>query len=65
MKSVKVTIDPYGKPTIDAQGFTGGLCSQVTDTLTQKLGGNATVTEKPEMHEVSMEQEQHQHLGGY
>ena len=50
MGKIVITISKVGKPEIDAQGFTGMSCKDATAALERAFGGNAAVTEKPEMY---------------
>lgn len=52
-KTIHVTIDPCGRPTIDAQGFTGQSCKKATKPLEDALGvtpGTSEVMVKPEIN---------------
>lgn len=53
-RKVIVTIDKVGRPTIDAQGFTGGSCKEKTEALvnafTSGKAGTVEVVEKDEIH---------------
>ena len=49
MKKLKVTINTVGKTEIEAEGFAGTECTEASAGLVRKLGGDATVEEKPEM----------------
>lgn len=51
MKTITVTIDKTGKPTIEAHGFQGGACKAATKPLEDALSGGdqEVVVEKPEM----------------
>lgn len=64
-KRIKVTIDPVGRPTIDAQGFVGTSCQAATKPIEDALaevGGELVVTEKPELNQLDMGGENHNHL---
>jgi hypothetical protein len=52
-RTITVTIDPCGRPTIDAKGFTGQGCKKATKPIEDALGassGSSTVTNKPEIN---------------
>lgn len=51
MKTITVTIDKQGKPTIEANGFLNGSCKAATKPLEDALSGKdeKIVTDKPEM----------------
>ena len=52
MSKVKVTISELGDPVIEAIGFQGTGCKAATLPFEQAFaGGEASVTEKPEMFE--------------
>ena len=58
-KTIRVTIDPCGRPKIDAMGFTGASCSKATKPIEDALGakpGEATMVAKPEMHQPETNQ---------
>lgn len=62
-QKVHVTIDPTGKVTIEAVGFTGGSCEAATASLEAALSGGAEGMErtfKPEWAEYGeTQQEEH------
>jgi hypothetical protein len=51
MKIIKITIDPTGKPTIEAEGFHGIGCAAATKPIEDALSaaGDRQRTEKMEM----------------
>lgn len=61
-RKVIIKIDPMGTPTIEAEGFTGGKCAEVTAGLERAFGGGLDGrTLKPEYYtEGDEQQEQHQ-----
>ncbi len=61
MRSIKVTIDPMGNPTVEAVGFNGVGCTDATKAIEQALsGGDGGVSRvlKSEFHAVE-ETEEH------
>lgn len=55
MKTIKITIDPVGKPTVEANGFVGTECASKTKPIEDALkkGSDDVVTEhKPEYNEI-------------
>jgi hypothetical protein len=50
MKTIKITIDKEGKPTVEAEGFTGSECLTFTKPIEDALGMGVVLVEKPEMH---------------
>ncbi len=53
-RKIKVTIDPVGKVSVEAEGFAGIECQSATQALLDKLQGRdaqLTVTAKPEMYQ--------------
>lgn len=51
MKRIKVIIDPVGKATVEAEGFSGNACVDATRAIEAALGGNVERVEKPEFFE--------------
>lgn len=52
MKRIKVTIEPNGKPKVEAEGFVGGSCKEATKEILKALGAtpdNSCNTDKPEI----------------
>ena len=52
-RTIQVTIDPCGRPTIDAKGFTGQGCKKATKPIEDALGAtsdSSTVTHKAEIN---------------
>ena len=49
MKTITITIDKQGKPTIEANGFSGGDCFKFTKPIEDALGAGTVIEEKPEM----------------
>lgn len=62
MKKLIVTATPSGKTTIEAKGFHGQGCTQASAFLERALGTVASRTDKPEMHQIVPEMEQHLHI---
>lgn len=59
-KIISITIDNLGNPTIETSGYVGGACKTATKNIEDALAGKGMkVTEKPEMHHVAAEEEQH------
>ena len=59
-KKIHVTIDKAGKPTVEAEGFSGTACTEATASLIDKLAGRDAqldVVEKEEMYMQADEQE--------
>ena len=54
MKTISIKIDPLGKPTIEASGFTGEACLSATKPLEDALSGGVPVerVEKAELYET-------------
>jgi hypothetical protein len=54
MPKIVVTIDKFGQPNIDAQGYTGTACKKATAEIEKALsaGARTTETRKPEMFVV-------------
>lgn len=52
VKTITVTIDKKGVPSIEAHGFQGGACKLATKPIEDALSNGKTdvVVEKPEMH---------------
>ena len=59
MKKLIVTATPSGKTTIEAEGFHGVGCTQASAFLERALGTVTSRTDKPEMHQIAPELEQH------
>jgi hypothetical protein len=62
-KRIKVTIDPLGKPTVEAIGFNGIGCAAATKGIEEALaanGGGITKEFKPEWNLDATEGEQAQ-----
>jgi hypothetical protein len=51
MSQVVVSIDPYGRVKLDAQGFTGQGCVSATEAVELVLGGGGAKKEKPEFYQ--------------
>jgi hypothetical protein len=49
MKTITITIDKDGKPTIEAHGFSGGDCLKFTKPIEDALGTETIRQDKPEM----------------
>lgn len=62
-KKLIVTATPQGKTTIEAEGFHGQGCTQASAFLEKALGTVQSRTEKPEMHQIETQLDQHIHLG--
>lgn len=62
MKKLIVTATPSGKTTIEAEGFHGQGCTQASAFLERALGTVESRTDKPEMHEIAPQLDQHLHL---
>lgn len=58
-KKLIVTAKPTGAVSIEAEGFHGVGCTQASAFLEQALGTVTSRTEKPELHQISPEMEQH------
>lgn len=55
MKTIQITIDELGNPSIDAKGFVGGECKKATKPIEDIFaGGSANTVEKPEMKQGNM-----------
>lgn len=54
-RKVVVTIDALGRPTVEAVGFQGGTCADVTQAIESALAGSGGVERvlKPEWYEHS------------
>lgn len=52
-KIIKISIDPLGKPTFEAEGFTGGECLKATKAFEDAASGKATLNReyKPEFYQ--------------
>lgn len=61
MKSIQVTIDPLGNPTVEAVGFNGIGCEAATKPIEDALAGRAGVDRvlKPEWVNTEEVTEQH------
>ena len=55
MKEIIVTISPEGKPTVEAEGFTGTACEEATRNILDALGGSQDVELKEEYHQAETE----------
>lgn len=55
-QQIIVTFDENGKPIIEAEGFTGGQCQQITDAIVAALGGADSVQLKPSFYEQNTDQ---------
>ena len=56
-QKIKVTIDPCGRPTIEAIGFVGGSCKDKTKVIEDAFkGGQLKITDKPELYAVPNDQ---------
>jgi len=59
-KTITVTIDKVGRPTVEANGFVGTGCKAATAALEAAFaGGQMDVTEKPEMYMEPVEQQEY------
>lgn len=62
MRTIKVTVSPLGKPTVEAVGFNGVGCTEATSSIEAALAGSnepTTRVMKPEYYETeSVEQTQ-------
>lgn len=61
-KKIRVTIDPLGKPKVEAIGFNGMGCAEATKGIEDALAGSSEATTrvmKPEWHATETE-ENHQ-----
>jgi len=56
-KTIRVTIDPCGRPTIDAQGFQGQGCKKATKPIEDALGATDDSSEVMEKPEINMPEE--------
>jgi len=59
-RRVRVTIDPFGNPTIETEGFVGDSCAQATKKLEDLLSSTGMQNErylKPEWHETDAQKE--------
>lgn len=62
-KIISIKIDNLGNPTIETSGYVGSACKNATKNIEDALAGKGMkVTEKPEMHHIAAEAEQHQTL---
>ena len=52
MSTLNITIGKSGKVTIEANGFSGGSCTEATKKLEQAIGGKAKRDLKSEYYEV-------------
>lgn len=65
MKKLKISIDPVGRPTVEAVGFIGGQCKTAAQPILDALrdtskAEDVSVIEKPELHmHNGAEQEEH------
>jgi hypothetical protein len=60
-KKIKITIDPLGKPVVEAVGFHGVGCAEATSNIEKALAGSNVPTTrviKPEWHEMETEAEE-------
>jgi hypothetical protein len=63
-KKIIVKIDKAGRPTIEAQGFTGSSCQQATKPLEDAFrGAKSDTTLKDEFHQVDIATDQSMTLG--
>jgi hypothetical protein len=52
-RKIKVKIDPAGRPTIEAEGFTGSSCTAATKPIEDAFrGGDFDRNYRPEYHQV-------------
>lgn len=54
MKTITITIDPCGRPTIDAQGFTGTSCKDATKAIEKALSANNESVDRQEKPEIKL-----------
>lgn len=54
MKTITITIDPCGRPTIDAQGFTGASCKDATKAIEKALSANNESVDRQEKPEIKI-----------
>lgn len=54
MKIITITIDPCGRPTIDAQGFTGTSCKDATKAIEKALSANNESVDRQEKPEIKL-----------
>lgn len=57
-RSIEITVSPIGEVSIDALGFKGSGCEQVTKFLEEALGVTAQKVKKPEYHQRNIAQGQ-------
>ncbi len=50
-RTITVTFDREGNPTVEAHGFQGHGCKAATEAIEQALGTIETVTAKPELYQ--------------
>lgn len=63
-KKIIVKIDKAGRPTIEAQGFTGSSCQQATKPLEDAFrGAKVDTTLKDEFHQMDTTTDQGMTLG--
>ncbi len=61
MKMITVVVTPEGNVTIEAHGFTGGMCTQATAELEKALGAPGKRTKKPDFYKQQVQQAQQGH----
>lgn len=55
MKTIKITVSPLGKPSVEAVGFNGVGCTEATANIEKALAGSnepTTRVMKPEYYET-------------
>lgn len=54
MKTITITIDACGRPTIDAQGFQGTSCKDATKAIEKALSANNESVDRQEKPEIKL-----------
>lgn len=57
--TVKITIDPRGKPTVEVAGVSGESCVGLTAGIEAALGATAERVDKPERFEAQNQGQDH------
>jgi hypothetical protein len=63
MPKITITIDKKGRAVIQAEGFTGTACTQVTKNLEAALGGATSQEVTRDYYEPDLDTQQEVHRG--
>lgn len=63
VKRIKITVDPLGNPTVEAEGFNGMGCEAATKAIEDALAGKGGGFERVMKPEAFNEEQEQQTLG--